>query len=91
MNLLKKLFKKVKPVSEEPVSEERSLWDEMIDGCPECGCSPIRLMEGPSGGACTNVFCADCGQGYNIAPSIQWAEKIHKDLRYIEIPSSRTK
>jgi hypothetical protein len=29
------------------------------------------------------VFCADCGQGYNITPMAGWAERIHRDEKYI--------
>ncbi len=81
MNWLISLWKKKDQDSS--FLEGENLWDQMTKGCPECGCSPIKLHEGPSGGACINVFCADCGQGYNISPIVQWAQKIRKDTRYI--------
>lgn len=43
--------------------------------CPNCG-SHKGFTEGPSGGMSTNIFCADCGQGFNITPMIGIAERI---------------
>jgi hypothetical protein len=61
-----------------------TLYKTVADGgCVACGHHPIRLYEGPRGGMSINVFCGDCGQGYNIAPELRWAELIHKDERYI--------
>lgn len=60
------------------------LYEQMTDACPACQGHPSVWIEGPAGGACVNVFCAYCGQGYNITPMVETAEQIHKDKRYIE-------
>lgn len=51
--------------------------------CPDCR-SKKGFYKGPSGGMSTNVFCGNCGQGFNITPMIGTAEWIHKDERYIQ-------
>lgn len=63
---------------------EQTLWQKMCSGCPDCGQSPIALLEGPSGGMSTNVFCSNCGHGYNITPQLQMAEDIGVNLRYCQ-------
>jgi hypothetical protein len=76
----------VKWLGPKPVmTEEQILWDKIVaaGGCVECKTYPKKFYEGPSGGICTNIFCAHCGQGYNVAPTVQWAERIHKDVRYM--------
>jgi hypothetical protein len=67
------------------LTEEQELWDKIVaaGGCVECKTYPKAFHEGPSGGICTNIFCAHCGQGYNVAPTVHWAERIHKDVRYM--------
>lgn len=69
-----------------PLSDGERLWNQLIDagGCIKCTKLPKGFFEGPSGGICTNVFCSQCGQGYNLTPMIHIAELIHKDERYIE-------
>ena len=69
-----------------PLSDAERLWNRLVDagGCVECRTLPKRFVEGPSGGMCVNVFCAQCGQGYNLTPVANWAEKIHVDKRYTE-------
>jgi hypothetical protein len=66
--------------------ENSQLYDALKDHCPDCN-GKAHWMRGPEGGACVNVFCGHCGQGFNITPIIGIAERIHKDTRYI--PSSR--
>jgi hypothetical protein len=68
-----------------PMDEER-LWNQMLKagGCVDCKTKPKSFIEGPSGGMSTNVFCPHCGQGYNLTPIAQWAQRIHKDERYIQ-------
>lgn len=69
----------------ETLSPREQLWKDMIQvGCVECRRKPIKFFEGPTGGMCVNIFCGHCGQGYNITPVAGWAEKIHKDEKYIE-------
>lgn len=62
------------------------LWNQMVKagGCVDCQTTPKGLNEGPSGGMSTNVFCCHCGQGYNITPVASWAERIHKDMKYVD-------
>lgn len=50
--------------------------------CPDCGIKPMVLYEGPSSGMSTNVFCGNCGHGYNITPAMQRADDIGIDLNY---------
>lgn len=71
-----------------PPKDEERLWNQMIDagGCVDCNAKPKFLAEGPSGGVSTNVFCAHCGQGYNLTPIAHWAERIHRDESYIRRP-----
>lgn len=68
----------------EPLSPAEKLWNDLLraGGCVKCTKLPKGFYEGPSGGMCTNVFCAHCGQGYNLTPVAQWAELIHVDKKY---------
>lgn len=70
----------------EPLSERESLWNQMLKagGCVKCSKTPKGFYEGPSGGMCQNVFCSQCGQGYNLTPVAQWAELIHVDKHYVQ-------
>ena len=68
------------PVQELSASE--SLYRRMADSCPDCGRGP-EYMTGPQGGCCVNVFCTWCGQGYNLTPIAEIAEKIHRDQKYV--------
>jgi hypothetical protein len=77
---LKKLFRpRVRP---EDVPEI-ILFKIMQGECPKCGLNPPMYMHGPEGGMNVNVFCGCCGQGYNVAPAISWAQEIHNDPKYI--------
>jgi len=42
--------------------------------CPDCG--NTGFMEGPSGGASTNIKCAGCGHCYNMALPL-FVQRIH--------------
>ena len=44
------------------------------NGCPDCGSG--QFHEGPSGGMSTNVNCADCGHGFNLAIPM-FVQRIH--------------
>lgn len=66
------------------VDTPQSLWEQMLKACPDCGTSPMKLYEGPSGGISTNVFCGACGHGYNITPMLARAEDIGVNLRYCD-------
>ena len=68
-----------------PLNDGEKLWNRLLEagGCVECDHRPKGFIEGPSGGLCQNVFCSQCGQGYNLTPLINTAEYIHKDPRYI--------
>jgi hypothetical protein len=57
-------------------------------GC-DCGHMPTEFMEGPHGGLCVNIFCSHCGQGYNVTPVAEWAERIHVDKTYVRAEASR--
>lgn len=35
--------------------------------CPDCGSK--NFYEGPKGGMCTNMMCAECNHKFNIGPS----------------------
>lgn len=61
---------------------EKSLWEKMLVGCPDCSQSPMSVLEGPSGGMSSNVFCSNCGHGYNITPPLAMAEDIGVNLAY---------
>lgn len=50
--------------------------------CPDCKHQPVELMEGPSGGMSTNVFCSNCGAGFNITPMLNRADTIGVNLDY---------
>lgn len=67
-------------------SEEEMLWQQLVanGGCVDCTAKPKLLCEGPAGGMCVNVFCGHCGQGYNLTPVAHFAQRIHKDLRYLK-------
>lgn len=63
-------------------SDSGKLWEILQKRCPDCGKSPVELYEGPSGGMSTNVFCSNCGHGYNITPMLGTAEDIGVNLGY---------
>lgn len=64
-------------------SEPTDLWSIIQSNrCPDCGIKPLQLYEGPSGAMSTNVFCGNCGHGYNITPMVSLAEDIGVNLRY---------
>lgn len=73
------------PRDPEPVHPLEACWNKLIKarGCYHCDKEPKGFIEGPSGGMSTNVFCSQCGQGYNLTPIAHWAEEIHKDEKYI--------
>jgi hypothetical protein len=65
-------------------TESGKLYIEMEKRCPDCHHNPPRYMEGPSGGISTNVFCGNCGAGFNVTSVVEIAERIEKDERYIQ-------
>jgi hypothetical protein len=70
------------PIDQTPMGR---LYLEMEDHCPDCRKRPPSYREGPSaGGISTNIFCADCGAGFNITPVIQIAERIGVNRFYIQ-------
>jgi hypothetical protein len=75
-----KLFRGPTIIDEKEMTE--ALFTKIQRGCPSCHCPP-NWREGPHGGICTNIYCGDCGEGYNIAPIVGVAQKIGKDERYI--------
>ena len=58
--------------------EERSLWELLIEDntCPDCKVTPIELLEGSSGGMCTNFKCVGCGALFNITALVKYAERV---------------
>jgi hypothetical protein len=69
-----------------PMTDGERLWNQMLDagGCVKCNKTPKGFFEGPSGGMSQNVFCSQCGQGYNLIPIMPFAEFIHKDESYVQ-------
>jgi hypothetical protein len=82
---LKKLFRPPLPKGEQYVEDtpQGKLYASLWKRCPDCGVKPPIWVEGPGGGACTNIYCGKCGEGYNVAPIVQFAEKIGQSDRYI--------
>jgi hypothetical protein len=64
-------------------TDSGKLYIEMAKHCPDCKTKPPRYMAGPSGGLSTNVFCGDCGAGYNITPMVEVASPVGRNERYI--------
>jgi ribosomal protein S27AE len=56
------------------MSEE--LFAQLTKACPDCG-GPPDYADGPHGGLSVNIFCHRCGQGYNVAPLMRLAQRIH--------------
>jgi hypothetical protein len=85
LSFLKKLFRRPLPPGEQWVDETdwRKLYIEMQKWCPDCRHRSPRYFEGPSGGISTNIFCGDCGAGFNITPVLEIAERIGKNEHYI--------
>lgn len=46
------------------------------NACPDCGSD--KFMEGPSGGAATNVKCGGCGHWFNLGLPL-FIQRIHID------------
>lgn len=68
-----------------PEAKPKTDWDLLqTQTCPACRTHPIKLYEGPSGGMSTNVFCNNCGQGYNLTPMIEIAERISVNMAYCD-------
>jgi hypothetical protein len=36
--------------------------------CPDC--RGVRFLEGPHGGVCVNIKCANCGAKFNVVPGL---------------------
>lgn len=85
LSFIKKWFRPALPPGECYIDETESgkLYIEMRKWCPDCHHVPPRYYEGPSGGVCVNIFCGDCGAGFNITPIVEVAERIGKQERYI--------
>lgn len=86
VDVMGRWFGKAGPGTDEnPLRDSERLWNQLVSakGCVKCDKKPKGFIEGPSGGVCTNVFCSQCGQGYNLTPVAQIAELIHKDEKYI--------
>lgn len=48
------------------------------DVCPDCGDNATGFKSGPRGGAAQNIFCNDCGAGFNISHPryVIWGHRI---------------
>jgi hypothetical protein len=80
-----------------PQPPNERLYNEMEKWCPACHHCPMHLYEMPHELwiarktkapaemplVNVNIFCADCGQGYNMIPAIRSATRIHKDESFI--------
>jgi hypothetical protein len=64
---------------------EGKLYLAMRERCPACQLYPPTWIEGSRSGVGMSVdlFCASCGQGYNVAPHVEIAEVIHVDKSYV--------
>jgi hypothetical protein len=55
------------------MDEDKILAELNRGECPDCGGK--KFLEGPHGGNCVNIECADCGSKFNIC--LPWfAERI---------------
>lgn len=56
-----------KPVADRPVFVSGEIWDWSKWGCP--GCGGKEIYEGPQGGGCQNICCANpaCQRAFNMA------------------------
>lgn len=76
MALLRQLWRRVKkggPAKTRPVFTSGERWDWAKWGCP--GCGKTEIYEGPQGGACQNICCANqaCQRAFNLGPAgITW-------------------
>lgn len=87
--LRRKMFRKV---VDHRSSEQRRFDALFADRrCPMCNAYPVKLYEGPSGGASTNIFCAGCGQGYNVTTMVGIAELISINPAYVDDPAVKAK
>lgn len=61
---------------EKIVWDEKQLWEliQTYRRCPDCGSE--HIVEGPSGGASTNVKCTGCGHYFNLGIPL-FVERIH--------------
>jgi hypothetical protein len=41
-------------------------------------CGSEEYYEGPSGGLCTNIKCANCGMRWNVAPAAEFIWRLGK-------------
>lgn len=46
--------------------------------CPDCRASPVRFLEGPSGGLSTNIQCMYCEAWFNSSPGVEMLERIDR-------------
>lgn len=63
---------------------------ELRKGCLFCR-HDDKFAEGPSGGLCTNIYCTNCGAGYNVAPGLMVAQLIQeptKEYTPLVVPKS---
>lgn len=75
------LFKPTPQRQPAPIDNWASLLAQI---CPDCKDHPVKLLEGPSSGMSTNVFCSNCGHGYNISPALSRADDIGVNLDYCQ-------
>jgi hypothetical protein len=87
---LKKLLRPAAPAGSRYVDDtpEYKTYMQMSKACPSCGLKPPMWVRGPSGTGCTNVFCGRCGEGWNVTPMIEIADKIQQDDNY-KLPQYR--
>lgn len=64
--------------------EDGTLFHQAMKECPGCALRPPEYYEGPAGGMMTNIFCGRCGDGLNVSPQLEYAEKIGNNPRYIQ-------
>jgi DNA-directed RNA polymerase subunit RPC12/RpoP len=61
--------------SAKPKDANEAMFIQIRDnGCLDCGSHDF--LEGPTASIAMNIKCANCGSKYNIAPMMQFAERI---------------
>jgi len=64
-----------KAKSAKPKDANGAMFIQIRDnGCLDCGSHDF--LEGPTASIAMNIKCANCGSKYNIAPMMQFAERI---------------
>jgi hypothetical protein len=66
--------------------DEKRMVEELYKKGKMPCCGGTQFVEGPSGGLSINIKCVDCGEWFNICPSMKLIEKISDKGREPAIP-----